>query len=258
MTRSELLKPDSTIARRTKTADLLTLIRELRPRDCGKELIRLGGQADGGYLIPDDLEGIEYCFSPGVGTLSGFENDLADRGIKSFLADFSVDGPSSLRPEFTFDKKFLGPSNHGHFMTLASWKDKYISNYRGDLILQMDIEGGEYGVILNASDALLNQFRIMVIEFHQLDSLLDCFAFSLISSAFRAILHNFYVAHIHPNNNVDSVTVDGIEIPKVMEFTFFNRRRVSSTKPLDVFPHKLDQDNKIGAPSLYLPNCWFS
>jgi hypothetical protein len=255
---SEFLKPDFTIVRRTETANLLALIKELMPHDCGKELIRLGGQGDGGYLIPDDLEGIEYCFSPGVGTLSRFESDLADLGIKSFLADFSVDGPSVNRPEFTFDKKFLGPSDHGDFITLASWKDKYIKNYMGDFILQMDIEGGEYEVILNAPDALLNQFRIMVIEFHRLNSLLDLFAFSFMSSVFRKILHNFEVAHIHPNNCSDSLQVDDIEIPRVMEFTFLNKRRVSSRKLLDMFPHKLDEDNTADAPALHLPRCWFS
>lgn len=246
-----------TTVRRTRAADLLALIKELRPHDCGIELIRLGGQGDGGYLIPDDLEGIDYCFSPGVGTLSRFESDLADRGIKSFLADFSVDGPADPRPEFTFDKKYLGPSDHGVCMTFASWKNKYLEDYAGDLILQMDIEGGEYGVILNAPDALLNQHRILVIEFHRLDSLLDLFAFSLMSSAFRKILNNFHVVHIHPNNNQDIVHFDDIEIPKVMEFTFLNRRRTSSIKQLKRCPHRLDEDNNSDLPPLHLPKCWY-
>ncbi|MGA8739910.1 MAG: hypothetical protein WB561_01840, partial [Terracidiphilus sp.] len=107
-------------------------------------MIRFGGDGDGGYLVPDDLEGIEYCFSPGVSFLSKFENELADRNIKSFLADYSVDAPTIIRPEFTFDKKFLGSWDRDKFITLASWKDQYLKGYSGDLILQMDIESAEW------------------------------------------------------------------------------------------------------------------
>lgn len=46
---------------------------------------------DGGYLIPDDLEGISACFSPGVDDRATFETSLIARGIPCFLADASVD-----------------------------------------------------------------------------------------------------------------------------------------------------------------------
>ena len=62
----------------TARAEVLGLIKSLRPMDCGKKLIRIGGNEDGGYLVPDDLEGIEYCFSPGVSTTVDFETHLAD------------------------------------------------------------------------------------------------------------------------------------------------------------------------------------
>lgn len=41
-----------------------------------KDLIRLGPNGDGGYLVPDDLTGIEACFSPGVCATSEFENTV--------------------------------------------------------------------------------------------------------------------------------------------------------------------------------------
>lgn len=246
------------VMRRTETAKLLDLIETLRPQDCGKELIRIGGQGDGGYLIPDDLEGIEYCFSPGVSTESGFENYLADLGIKSFLADYSVDEPPISRMEFSFEKKFLGSLDSENFFTLTTWKDKYIKDYTGDLILQMDIEGCEYEVILSTPDALLNQFRIMVIEFHSLDQLFDPFVFSAWSATFEKILRYFHVAHIHPNNYADCVKVGKVEIPRVLEFTFINKRRVGSTRPQEVFPHRLDARNNMEASDVFLPKCWHS
>jgi hypothetical protein len=242
--------------KQTPGAKVHALIRKLMPQDCGKDLIRVGGKGDGGYLIPDDLDGIEYCFSPGVGTLSTFENDLADRKIKCFLADYSVDSLPIARPEFTFDKKFLGSSDHGQFFTLATWKDKYLKDYTGDLILQMDIEESEYQVIINTPDHLLDQFRILSIEFHALHKLFDPFAFQLMSSCFDKLLEYFYVVHLHPCNAEGSVRVGKVEVPTNMEFTFLNKKRVEHTRPQRVFPHRLDEPNDSRKP-LPLPKCWY-
>ena len=245
------------VIKQTRISDMVGLLQKLRPVDCGIDLIRIGGSGDGGYLIPDDLEGIEYCFSPGVSTISEFENQLANRNIRSYLADYSVDGPIIKRPEFIFDKKFVGPTDGDKFITLASWKDKYLKNYQGDLILQMDIEGSEYGVILSTPSCLLDQFRIIVIEFHGLEKLFDPFVFEYISSSFQKVLDLFYVAHIHPNNFCGSVERNGIRVPRAMEFTFLNKRRARHTSPQLTFPHRLDEDN-IQRASLPLPKCWYS
>lgn len=255
--KNRVLSLGITAARQTKTSDVQHLIEKLRPEDCGKDLIRIGGKGDGGYLIPDDLQGIEYCFSPGVSTMSEFENHLADLGIKSFLADYSVESPPITRPEFIFDKKFLGSTDSGRFFTLATWKDKYLKDYKGDLILQMDIEGFEYQVIANTPDQLLDQFRILVIEFHSLDRLFDPWSFELLESCFEKLLEHFCVAHIHPNNDAGTVKRKDLEIPEVLEFTFLNKKRVSRTKPKTNFPHKLDQDNFPTKRPLNLPECWY-
>jgi hypothetical protein len=249
--------PGFSITWQTKPASVLGLIRKLRPLDCGKPLVRIGAMGDGGYLVPDDLDGVEYCFSPGVNTISDFENQLANRGIKSFLADYSVEKPPIMRPEFTFDKKFLGATNNDQFFTLASWKDKYLRGYSGDLILQMDIEGAEYEVILNAPDVLLSQFRILVIEFHSLDRLFDPFEFRLYSSCFEKLLKSFCVVHIHPNNFYGSVKRGEIEIPRLMEFTFLNRARIDSTSPVRTIPNVLDLTNVAHRRDLRLPKCWY-
>jgi hypothetical protein len=256
--RSGLFALGLNVTPQTQASEVLDLIRDLRPLDCGKNLIRIGSAGDGGYLVPDDFEGVEYCFSPGVNTVSDFEDHLADLKIKSFLADYSVDAPPISRPEFTFDKKFLGSSNRGPYITLAAWKDKYLKDYTGDLILQMDIEGFEYQVILNTPDELLKQFRMLVIEFHDLGRIFDPFAFQFFSASFRKVLEFFDVAHIHPNNCCGSVKKGDIEVPKVIEITFLNKNRVTSTKPSVTFPHKLDADNFPDNKLLPLPECWYS
>ncbi|HEX5432082.1 MAG TPA: FkbM family methyltransferase [Bryobacteraceae bacterium] len=255
--RSTLLALGYNVSTVTPHDRLETFLSKVRPVDCGIELIRIGSEMDGGYLVPNDLEGIEYCFSPGVSTLSDFENQLADAHIKSFLADYSVDAPPVQRSEFLFDKKFLGASDRGCYMTLETWKNKYLNGYSGDLILQMDIEGGEFEVIFNVSGDLLSQFRIVVIEFHGMNHLLDPFGFEIYSSCFEKLLDKFHVVHIHPNNCCGSTKTGIFEFPHVMEFTFLNKRRAPALKPQTSFPHKLDRQNLPGKP-LVLPTCWYS
>jgi hypothetical protein len=241
----------------TNSADVLDLIAKLRPQDCGKNLIRIGGKADGGYLIPDDLEGIQYCFSPGVGGVADFESHLASLNIRSFLADYSVDSLPIERPEFTFDRKFLTANDTEISFTLKSWRDKYLKNYAGDLLLQMDIEGFEYEVIIGTPVEVLNNFRIMVIEFHYLHKMFDPFICTLYKACFERILRHFHVAHIHPNNCCGSVRKGEIEVPRVLEFTFYNKSRVSHATYKHKFPHPLDRDNVAANRSLHLPRCWY-
>jgi len=246
-----------TLAPKVRDAEVLELIRRLRPRSCGPPLIRLGGNGDGGYLIPNDLEGIQYCFSPGVSDTAAFEDELADRNIRSFLADYSVAGPPVTRPQFVFDRKFIGASDQGNFMTLATWKDKYLSGYPGDLLLQMDIEGGEYEVILSTPPVLLASFRVIVLELHSLERLFDPFAFGIMKSCIEKLLSHFFVVHAHPNNCSGMLRHNDIEIPEVMEMTFYNLDR-SSPGPYRLdFPHALDVDNCSCRPPMALPGCWY-
>ena len=74
-------------------------------------------------------------------------------------------------PGSAFEKKFVGGLSDDAFMTLEDWKNRTIPEHSGDLLLQMDTEGAEYETLLSAPAALLEQFRIMVIEFHFLQEL---------------------------------------------------------------------------------------
>jgi hypothetical protein len=246
------------IGRLTPVEDLRGLFHRLHPQDCGVDLIRIGGEADGGYLVPNDLDGIEYCFSPGVSNIADFESQLADRGIRSFMADYSVASPPSMRPEFTFNRKYLGAVDDDVFTTLAAWKEKYLSAYEGEMILQMDIEGCEYEVLLNIPDSLPEQFRIVIVEFHHLDRLFEPYAFRLYKMCFDKLLRFFQVAHLHPNNWDKVTRYEGIEIPNMVEFTFYNKKRAKPRGPAKTFPHALDRDNVADKPPLVLPRCWYT
>ena len=73
---------------------ILRFLRMNRPILTDKPLIRLGDNGDGGYLLPDDFNGVSYCLSPGVSDNASFEQSLFQNyGIKSHLCDYSVNRP---------------------------------------------------------------------------------------------------------------------------------------------------------------------
>lgn len=242
--------------RRTDEASLGALIRGLHPVSPGIELVRVGPDGDGGYLVPDDLDGIEACYSPGVDEISGFELACAERGMEVFMADRSVEGPAEAHERFHFTKKFLGSSTNAGHMTLDDWVGAHDGASSGDLLLQMDIEGGEYEVLLNTTDTLMKRFRIIVVEFHDLHLLLSQPWFGLASRAFEKLLQTHTCVHIHPNNFRASVKSGDFEIPMLAEFTFLRNDRVMSRIPAVRFPHPLDRENTDN-PLLRLPACWF-
>ena len=75
--------------------ELNFFLKSLAPVKTDYDLVRIGSENDGGYLVPDDLNDLQYCFSPGVSVNSDFEKHLYDEyKVRSFLCDFSVDKPS--------------------------------------------------------------------------------------------------------------------------------------------------------------------
>lgn len=232
------------------------LLQQLQPMSTDKPLIRFGPKADGGYLVPDDLTGIEACFSPGVGAISGFEKDCADRGIGVHLADRSVQYPGAMHELFNFTRKYVGVTTNDDFMTLDGWVAAASLRESSDLMLQMDIEGFEYEVMLGASDRLMSRFRIIVAEVHQLDQLWNAAFFQLASRAFAKILQTHRCVHIHPNNFSRPLKKAGLSIPPLAEFTFLRKDRGVNSGYAQVFPHPLDADNTSRA-HFPLPQCWW-
>ena len=87
----EIIKNDMITCKASPTAKIEEFIKRFRENYVSTDLIRIGGDADGGYLIPDIFDRIAYCLSPGVADTADFEVELSRRyGIKSFMIDGSV------------------------------------------------------------------------------------------------------------------------------------------------------------------------
>jgi hypothetical protein len=171
------------------------------------------------------------------------------------MADLSVDGPPVPHPLFGFEKKFLGTVDDDRFTRLQSWMTRH-EPAGGDLLLQMDIEGAEYAVLLDTPAEVLRRFRIVVLELHAFDQIFVASAFEFYMQAMGKLLADFEVVHVHPNN-CSRLRSNGVyEVPRVLEATFLRRdHAVADPGRTLSFPHPLDRPNIAGRADLVLPPC---
>jgi hypothetical protein len=234
---------------------LLPFLRQLWPVAIDIPMIRCGGNADGAYLLPDDLDGIKALFSPGVAEVATFETAMGARGITCYLADASVTSPPFENPAFHFEAKFLGLRETQEFTTIDAWVDAYEPGDH-DLLLQMDIEGAEWTVLSNVSDHLLGRFRIIVLEVHSMGQLLDPYGKQIIMEVLTRMLSTHHLVHNHPNNCGRLFRCRGVEVPDVMEMTFLRKDRAEPLGYARTFPHPLDIVNSSNLPLQILPPAW--
>jgi hypothetical protein len=223
---------------------LIKLLGQFKPLHCGVDLIRVGPEFDGGYLVPNDLEGISWCISPGCGAMWGFEKDLWERHrIPSIIVDHENKKPIDLPEEFVFENTFIGYTDQLGYSTLNSIIQKNCRSGQ-DLMLQMDIEGHEYLSILASDDDLLKQFRVIVIELHYLNRVQsDVYTENLLQPFINKLTKNHTVVHLHPNNLCGVWKLHDLEFPLVCEITLLRNDRIKSEPYYIDLPHKLDSPN---------------
>ena len=241
--------------KKTPVNKIRDLINALKPIATDRKLIRLGNSSDGGYIVPDDLKSITALFSPGVADCADFELDCLSRGMNLHVADYSVQKPPLEGYDYNFLKKFIGSVTNSNFISFEDWINGSQEGANSEFLLQMDIEGYEYESILSLPNHHLNQFRIIVVEFHGLHNLWSLPFFKIANACFRKLLQNHSCIHIHPNNARGVVAIGDIEIPKHMEFTFYRKDRFLEVDEKLFFPNPLDCDN-VNAKSIVLPKCW--
>jgi hypothetical protein len=207
------------------------------------ELIRAGSNNDGGYVVPDILDEIKYCYSAGVGKNISFEKFLLKYDIKSYGADGTINSPPEKIKDYKFLKKNIGIINNNNSIRFEDWINLDSKN-ETSLIGQIDIEGGEYNLIIDTPLDTLKKFKILVIEFHYLSKINSKILYKYFFDSFTKILNIFEICHIHINNAESQVKIKGIKIPPLLEITFLRKDFYDQNQFENVIiPHKLDQNN---------------
>lgn len=240
--------------------ELQKFLEQFRAHYISCDLVRIGGDGDGGYLLPNVFDKISYCFSPGVSYTANFEKELSEKfNIKSFMADASVEKAPLADGNFDFIPKFLGAHSRDQFITLSEWLVQSNLESDSNLLLQMDIEGGEYEVLTYEDSSTLASFSAMIIEFHNLKKLFRRDFLKMVSAIFEKIYKNFSICHVHPNNSCGIASLDGIEVPRVIEVTFIRNDLLddfANGKSI-MLPHPLDSKNVDRKDDLSMPPEWW-
>lgn len=213
-----------------------------KPEVIDQPLIRVGSKHDGGYLIPDDLDGIGYVISPGVGPVVDFDADMAARGIDIVMLDASVKGPPIQNERFHFKPLFLDSYVSDTTTTIDAEVAQLPADV--DLLLEMDIEGSEWKVIHSLSREAQERFRIMAIEFHPITEAAHKWRLPDFVSGIKKLLTTHRIVHVHLNNASAGIRLGGHRVADAIEVTFHRRDRSAAHPGEEVkLPHPLDTAN---------------
>lgn len=215
----------------------------LRPyRLAGRELERVGGEHDGGYLMAPDLAAVRGAISLGVGPDVSWDLDVGGRGIPVAMFDPTVRRPPSRVPHGTFHR--LGVSGltdaSEHFRPLPELVARAGLAGVPDLLLKMDVEGAEWSVLSTLPDSGLADYRQVVTELHGLGRLADPVAAEQVLTALRTVRETHVPVHVHANNYSRLLRFVDDWFPEAVEVTFVRRDVAGDVQPADTVRSHLD------------------
>ena len=225
------------------------------------ELIRIGSNGDGGYLVEkQSLTKSKFLIGGGINDNWDFEKQFARPFIgiydklslmylfqrliintaKIFLfknPKFFIKSIGNIFEYFILKKNFIKGyisdyENHDkNYITIKTIIDEHCSKISSNSIfLKLDIEGSEYRILDDIID-LQDLFSGIIIEFHDID---------LHQEKILKFVKNIdmHLVHIHPNNYGG---VDKNNDPKVIEITFSKSPKIISERV--ILPNILDKPN---------------
>jgi hypothetical protein len=245
---------------------MLAIFEFMKPKPSPFELVRIGGDQDGAYLLPDDLDGIEACFSPGVNNRKNFEDELAKKfNIRSHMCDYSSSVENLRTPLIdgmqTFKRLWLDVPGSENSIDIKTWIDELAPDKSADLMLQIDIEGAEFRNIISCDSGSLGRFRIIVMELHAL-WVINNFAIlqGVLEPFFAKLAEQFTCVHAHPNNCAGVIQIAGtnVTVPATIEITLLRKDRFKEgCRYPPMLPHPLDIKRNVPEnPPLPLSDCW--
>jgi Methyltransferase FkbM domain len=236
-------------------ACVTALVALIKPHDVtGHHKVRLGGDHDGGYVMLDDFEAVETALSLGVGADASWDVALAERGIRVFQFDDTIESSPSAHERCTFFRRRIVPceATGSHSTTIARVLDEYAAPDDDRLILKMDIEGSEWDVLDALAGAVIGRFGQIVCEFHDFHRILEADWRDRALRVFRKLRETHAVAHIHGNNFRPMISIGHVLIPDVIELSFVRSRSYAVNDTAADFPGPLDSPNDPGRLDYYL------
>ncbi len=234
--------------------ELFNLLNLIRPWQMISDVkVRLGSNADGGYVMPSCSRRTNTVLSIGVGEEVSFDGELAALGARIIQFDHTIERSPSNHPNIEFIRKGWGATDGGEFVSLSSMVQMIDWQRAQHAILKFDTEGAEWDCLSTASSEDLNRFEVLTGEFHNFHNLVVREHFDRVMAVFTKLCSTHHVIHMHANNAGGMIMLGGIPFPRLLELTFMRKTSASfhghSSEPI---PGPLDRPNVPQLPDLYL------
>jgi hypothetical protein len=243
----------------------------------GYTKVRVGRQCDGGYVVLDDLCHDTTLYSYGIGDDISFEEDYARRyNARVRCFDHTIDGIKTEDSRIKWVKRGLGNGRNCRMPV----QDVPLSE-RTERVLKVDVEHNEWDWLARWGPG--DNWSQIIIELHVLpvsttrphvpylkdgevvtgelspyftglfakfDEQVNDYVFSLYARGLARLLHSHRVFHVHGNNSLPKVRLEGHEWPQLLELSLVrNDTNLKFTPTKETFPVPgLDFPNKINRP----------
>jgi hypothetical protein len=243
--------PPDPITTQREVIEVLDLIRPLHMVTDVK--VRIGGDADGGYVMPSLALKSTAVLSIGIGDQVSFDAELADRGAIVQQYDHTIPEAPLEHANFRFHRLGWGPDDHGELRSIHTMMRGMDWAQARNPILKFDTEGAEWACLNAASSEDLARFAVIAGEFHGLHNLALRTHLDLIRGVFHKLHRTHAPVHLHANNATGIQLVHGVPVPPLVEITFVRRNLVvlagHSNEPI---PGPLDRPNMTDRPDICL------
>ena len=211
--------------------------------ECEHELIRMGCNYDGGYVVAD-CGGYDRLISCGIGHNASFEMDFRarypDAPIRMYdpcISTFPKRGESLLESDSEWRRLWVSDQNQDGYTDLRS--ELLAGN---DILLKMDIERSEVPWIMHTPSKHLHRIKQAVIEFHNIKPP------SL--ESIKKLLSTHVLIHVHGNNYATEKVDGDFRITRAYELTLLRKKDVGKLRRYKgILPiHKLDFPNNRAKP----------
>ena len=230
------------------------LTRVLQPKHSNSKLIRIGNSGDGGYVIcPPQSKSL--ILSLGVGNEISTDIQLIeDFDCTVYAFDPFVEKPEFNSELFKFYQIGCGKKrSNTKTLDFRSLKEILVILPRIPDLVFIDIEGDEWDLATDVS--LLNQSQQIIMEFHNLDKVIDDIFYSSVLNMLKKLLESHTPIHIHGNNCGPTVPIGGAAWPSILEVTFLRNDLFGLAglkNNYGPFPTTLDSPNSDLRPDLNL------
>jgi hypothetical protein len=226
----------------------LSILNSLNPSFFTSNIIRLGRNNDGGYLVIENEKKYKYLLSFGISDDVSFEVDFSNKhsDCKIFCFDPTIDYIPQTIAQAKFYKIGLDSKTGGNYMNISDiLKLVGIERYDySNTFLKIDIEGYEWPVLNDRqSFNIFCNFDQIAIEFHfkylvKAQRILLPFILVKRALIIKRLMNNFKSFNLHANNCAGSkayTKYDNFIFPHVVEVSLLNNNNFKN------FVHDLNQ-----------------